>query len=47
MRGDYDASGSDLEEEEEEVGAAASTERRSQKEGAFAQFVAGNGLCLR
>ena len=46
MRGDYDASGSDL-EEEEEVGAAASTERRSQKEGAFAQFVAGNGLCLR
>ena len=41
QRGDYDASGSDL--EEEEGGAAGGAERLAQTESVFAHFVSGNG----
>ena len=44
QRGDYDASGSDL--EEEEGGAAGGAERRAQTESVFAHFVSGNGAAL-
>ena len=44
QRGDYDASGSDL--EEEEGGTAGGAEKRAQTESVFAHFVSGNGATL-